>query len=305
MQIDHGRENGVTSGKYRDKICLGPLNRPVYHRQEMMSKDHQQKARIIAILAILGVGLLFILASLLLWALLALRAGRLVLQPTPTPTETPTPQPTPGLSEYWETLPTFFPPKATDTVELHIIPDLLNLTLQKASDEISSAMADAGYEQRSYFWLDKDHRPGFAIITHIEQIQADGVPVRAGRWSFDLPSYGPFSIQTFLKALTSADPGNYRLIALVLSKVPFEEKKEPITPEQVEALDRGPKFLARTTDSDVIVTTDYHCIAYIYEFERKTRSDAPVFKETSDVSATDHLKSTGLFTNLTKVAQYR
>jgi PEGA domain len=202
-------------------------------------------------------------------------------------------------------LPTFFPPKATDTVELHIIPDLKNLTLQQASDEISRAMDDAGYEQRSYFWLDKDHRPGFAIITHIEQIQADGVPVRAGRWSFDLPNYGPFSIQTFLKALTSADTGNYRLIALVLSRVPFEEKKEPITQEQVGALNRGAKFLARTTDSDAIVTTDYHCIAYIYEFERKTRSDAPVFKETSDVSATDHLKSTGLFINLTKVAQYR
>jgi Periplasmic binding protein domain len=198
-------------------------------------------------------------------------------------------------------LPTFFPPTATSTVELQIIPALQNLTLQQASDKITEAMSDSGYEQRSYFWLDKEHGPGFAIVTHIEQIHPDGVPVSKERWSFDLPSYESFSIETFLKAMIKADPGNYRLIALVLSRVPFEEKKKPITQDQVAELNRGPKFLAQTEESSTVVTRDYHCIAYVYEFERKTRNDDPIFKDTSNVSASAHLASTPLWQNLTQL----
>ena len=225
-------------------------------------------------------------------------------KPTPTPVPSPTPinldlsAPT---AAFPPTLPTFFPPKATATVELPIIPVSQGLTLAEFSARISKAMDDAGYERRSYFWLDKEHAPGFAIITHIEQIHPNGVPVSKARWSFDLPSYENFSIATFLRWLIKADPGNYRLIAIVVSKTPFKEKKEPITEDQVGKLTAGPKFLAKTKDSDAVVTGDYHCIAYIYEFERKTRNDNPVFKDTSDVSWSAHLASTPLWKALTRI----
>ena len=125
-------------------------------------------------------------------------------------------------------LPTFFPPKATATVELPVKQSSGTLTLAHLSDRISKAMDEAGYEHRSYFWLDKEHAPGFAIITHIEQIHADGTPVTTRRWSFDLPSYEHFSIASFLKAMIKADPGNYRMIALVVSQVAFEEKNQSL-----------------------------------------------------------------------------
>jgi hypothetical protein len=198
-------------------------------------------------------------------------------------------------------LPTFFPPKATATAELSIIPASETLTLEQLSDRISRALNDGGYEERSYYWLDKEHAPGFAIITHIEQIHPDGTPVTSGRWSFDLPTYEHFSIASFLKAMIKADPGSYRLIALVVSKLPFEENQESITEDQVAVLNAGPKFLAKTTDSEVVVTEDYHCTAYIYQFERKTRNDDPVFKKSSDVSASAHLKSTPLWNALAKL----
>jgi hypothetical protein len=198
-------------------------------------------------------------------------------------------------------LPTFFPPKATATAELSIIPASESLTLLQLSDRISRALNDGGYEDRSYYWLDKEHAPGFAIITHIEQIHPDGTPVTSGRWSFDLPTYEHFSIASFLKAMIKADPGSYRLIALVVSKLPFEENQDSITEDQVAALNAGPKFLAKTADSEVLVTEDYHCTAYIYQFERKTRNDDPVFKKSSDVSASTHLKSTPLWTALTQL----
>ncbi len=91
------------------------------------------------------------------------------------------------------------------------------------------------------------------------------------------------------------------MIALVVSHVPFEEKKELITQGQVATLNAGPKFLAETQESGVVVTQDFHCIAYIYEFERKTRNDDPVFKDSSDVSASAHLKSTPLWGALMQV----
>jgi hypothetical protein len=209
--------------------------------------------------------------------------------PTPTPTASP------------ETLPTFFPPKATSTVELPINFAQQNLTLERLSEEISEALTEAGYEQRSYFWLDQEHGPGFAIITHIEQIQANGFPVTTGRWSFDLPVYEHFSITSFLKAMIKADPGNYRMIALVVSRVPFQEKDEAITEAQVAELNAGPKFLAKAAESEVTVNPSYHCIAYIYEFERSTRNDDPKFKVSSTVSASDHLKSTPLWAALSRL----
>ena len=227
--------------------------------------------------------------------------------PTPSPVATPTPTATPASTpsatpvvEAAATLPTFFPPKATATVELPISLSSVNLTLAGLERRISKAMDEAGYEQRSYFWLDAAHAPGFDIITHIEQIHADGTPVSGRRWSFDLPSYEHFSIASFLKALVKANPGNYRMIALVVSEKPFEEKKEAITTDQASALNEGPKFLAKTADSDVTVTQDYHCIAYIYEFERRTRNDDPVFRDSSDISASAHLKSTPLWGALTQ-----
>jgi hypothetical protein len=198
-------------------------------------------------------------------------------------------------------LPTFFPPKATATAELSIIASTENLTLSELSDRLSRALNDGGYEERSYYWLDKAHAPGFAIITHIEQIHPDGTPVTSGRWSFDLPNYEHFSIASFLKAMIKADPGSYRMIALVVSKLPFEENQESITEDQVAVLNAGPKFLAKTTDSEVVVTEDYHCTAYIYQFERKTRNDEPVFKKSSDVSASAHLKSTPLWNALAQL----
>ena len=216
--------------------------------------------------------------------------------PTPSPSAQTTPTPT-----ILPTLPIFFPPKSTATVELPLNLSYGALTLKELSDRISKAFDEAGYERRSYFWLDKEHAPGFAIITHIEQIRADGTPVTTGRWSFDLPSYEHFSIPSFVKAMFKSDAGHYRMIALVVSRVPFQEKEEPMTQDQEKKLEGGPKFLARTSDSDLTVTKDYHCIAYVYEFERRTRNDDPVFKDSSDVSASAHLKSTPLWGALAKL----
>jgi hypothetical protein len=119
-----------------------------------------------------------------------------------------------------------------------------NVTLQQLADRLSEALKDAGYAGKcSYYWLDDLHGPGFAIVTHIEHIQPDGKPVLDQRWGFDLPRYGPLTLGSLLGALMHADPGHYRLIALVASRQPLIEKDTPMTPDQVVILNKGPSWL--------------------------------------------------------------
>jgi hypothetical protein len=198
-------------------------------------------------------------------------------------------------------LPTFFPPKATDRLPLPLQLVGKQVTLQELADRLSEALRDAGYEGKcSYYWLDDQHGPGFAIVTHIEQIQPDGKPVLDQRWGFDLPQYQALTLKTVLKALMHADPGRYRLIALVVSKQPLVEKEAPMTTAQVQKLNAGPNWLGDSPWKTVVTTADFHLIAYVYEFERKSRSDEPTLMTSSNVDAKQHLQSTNLYDDIQK-----
>jgi ribose transport system substrate-binding protein len=221
-------------------------------------------------------------------------------QETPEAEETPTATPAPKPASSEATLPTFFPPKATATVEvpLHLIKE--GISLGELAERLGRVMDSVGYVEKSFYSLDAVDNKGCAIVTHIEQIKADGTPVAEGRWSFELPNYAIFSVQTFLAALFTAQPGYYRLIALVVSEKPLVEKPNPLSPSQAEELIHGPKSPPPSLRT-IPVTSAYRCIAYIYEFERPTRSHDPAFmKDSPDVTAQTHLASTGLWAALQK-----
>jgi hypothetical protein len=133
------------------------------------------------------------------------------------------------------------------------------------------------------------------LVTHIEHIQPDGKPVLDQRWGFDLPRYGPLTLGSLLRALLNADPGRYRLVALVASRQPLIAKDAPMTPDQVVILNEGPSWLGDSPWKTVVATTDFHLIAYVYEFERKSRSEEPVLQASSNLTAQQHLQSTGLY----------
>ena len=148
--------------------------------------------------------------------------------------------------------------------------------------------------------MDDRHGPGFAIVTRVEHIQPDGKPVLDQRWGFDLPRYGQLTLVSMLKALINADPGRYRLLALVVCKEPLVEKETPMTTEQVKELNAGPKWLGDSSWKMVVPTEDFHLIAYVYEFERKSRSDDPALMVSSNLTAEQHLRSTALYDDIEK-----
>jgi len=196
-------------------------------------------------------------------------------------------------------LPTFFPPRATDSVVLPFQFASKKWTLQNVAEHLGDALRNAGYWGKcSYYWLEDRHGPGFAIVTHIEHIQPDGKPVLDQRWGFDLPRYGPLTLGSLLGALMHADPGRYRLLALVVCKEPLVEKETPMTTHQVQELSAGPKWLADSPLKTVVPTEDFHLIAYVYEFERKSRSDDPALMVSSNLTAEQHLRSTALYDDI-------
>jgi hypothetical protein len=199
-------------------------------------------------------------------------------------------------------LPTFFPPTATDRFSISLRLTGENVTLQRLADRLTHALQEAGYGggRCSYYWLDDLHGPGFAIVTHIEHIQPDGKPELNQRWGFDLPRYRTLTMGSLLRALIHADPGRYRLIALVVSRQPLIENATPMTSDQVVILNKGPSWLGDSPWKTVLATADFHLIAYVYEFERKSRSDDPVLMASSDLTAEQHLQSTGLYDDLKK-----
>lgn len=196
-------------------------------------------------------------------------------------------------------LPTFFPPRATDSVVLPFQFANKKWTLQNVADHLGEALRNAGYWGKcSYYWLEDRYGPGFAIVTHIEHIQPNGKPVLDQRWGFDLPRYGQLTLNSIVKALISADPGRYRLLALVVCKEPLVEKETPMTTHQVQELNAGSKWLADSPLKTVASTEDFHLIAYVYEFERKSRSDNPTLMLYSNLTAEQHLQSTALYDDI-------
>ena len=59
---------------------------------------------------------------------------------------------------------------------------------------------------------------------------------------FDLPRYGQLTLASMLKALINADPGRYRLLALVVCRQSLVEKEMPMTTEQVKELNAAIPF---------------------------------------------------------------
>jgi hypothetical protein len=197
-------------------------------------------------------------------------------------------------------LPPFFPPTATNSVELPVEIAGKALTLQQCADRLKNALVHAEYEGRfSFYWVDDQHGPGFAIVTEVEAIQSDGKPVGNNqRWGFHLPEYDGFTPNSLWKAMIHADLGRYRLIALVLSKQPFKEQDTAMTQEQAETLKGGPAWLGDSPWKTVVATPDFHLMAYVYEFERKSRSDPPVLMPSDDLGAKNHLQSTALYDDI-------
>jgi hypothetical protein len=165
------------------------------------------------------------------------------------------------------------------------------LTLYDVGLLLRNALASAGYWENAYF-----RAPGgFVIVARLERILSDGSPA-GGVERFD-SSFHPlerFSVAGYLKVLFLAPPGYYRVIAFVVSSVPFAPSKEHVSSEEADIwLASGANDLPSSFKRQ-IYTREFTCTALIYEFEKRDAGSNPDAKRPGRLSAEVHLAKSGI-----------
>jgi hypothetical protein len=159
----------------------------------------------------------------------------LAISPTPAATEpiepaiSPDESPTPEVPEFpWP------PPEPSSiaVIPLRLLADReAQSTLSDIDVALSEALDATGYYEKAYFTVPD----GFALVTRLEQIEADGRPKPLpDRWSVRLEPLKRFTLAAYLQALFSAREGHYRVIAFIVTDVPIAAKSAPVSRAQAE-----------------------------------------------------------------------
>jgi hypothetical protein len=204
---------------------------------------------------------------------------------TPSPTRTPI-----------ANLPSFpWPPPEPSSRT--VLPDTLfraEKTFGEVAKKLERALKRRHYAEYSYYSIPG----GFALITRLERIHDDGLPYDSSqRW--DVANHFPplFTLENYLKALFSAREGYYRVIAFLVTDVPFGA---------------GPKSMSHTMADDLLakgfntlprrmrltaLPEGHTCTALVYEF-RRLRGGEPRQMTPGLLDARTHLVAGGLWAEL-------
>jgi hypothetical protein len=149
-----------------------------------------------------------------------------------------------------------------------------------------------GYFERSYYSVPD----GFAMVTKLEQINADGTPKDdpAARWSIEIPPLNTFSLSHYLTALFKSAPGHFRTIVFIVTSQPFAQSDEQVKRSTaLRWLHKGLNVLPDSVGSQPY--TDGHRVTVlVYEFEKlKGARDAGIAVP-GRLDATRHLQSSGI-----------
>lgn len=196
------------------------------------------------------------------------------------------------------TLPAFpWPPPACNA-RFELPPAFLSglTTLGDAELKIRMALDAKGYAQRSYFSVPN----GFALVTQLEQYNADGTLRNdRTRW-LDYPAQDNFAgVMDYLKALVMPQRGYFRLFVFVVTNRSFGGNATHVSKAQATAwLSQGFNKLPRTIAA-VPLTADFDITTLVYEFEVPESNRKPVQTCPSPrFDARTHLMKSGIGSGL-------
>ncbi|MGH8615998.1 MAG: hypothetical protein ACREYF_29300 [Gammaproteobacteria bacterium] len=164
------------------------------------------------------------------------------------------------------------------------------------ASRLEQAFDAAGYAERSYHSVPN----GFALVSRIEQIRADGTPKEEpGRWSVLSLRPKVVSLRDYIEALFKAPRGRYRVIVFIVTDLALtQEKKEPTRTEAMEWLSSGALSLPRAIAARAY-SSAYYTTALIYEFERGADGEGAAFlKIPSELQGKRHLERAGIWSKL-------
>lgn len=209
------------------------------------------------------------------------------------------------------------PPGASTRMHLpDFFPDAL--TLGEVARKVSNALNQAAYTDQGWFvvrprWSSNPASPtgpppaviGFAVVTRLEQIDDNGVSKSGNnRWALDLSPPGVGSFLDAVKLLLKGAPnGRYRVFLIWVSNDPVSQK--PTSPPA----DKWQDFLREGTKAPWLRVLDAipvnyvgggSCSAFVYEYERSAVSGEAQFVASSNQTAQQHLKASGIWDALAR-----
>jgi hypothetical protein len=205
----------------------------------------------------------------------------------PTASTKPPPSPSAGLPQFpmpppeW-TLRTVLPSGLVVTREGEPLGDIF--------DRLREALSRAQIFDFTVYGIEND---GFAVVARMESIADDGRPA-ADRWVQGVVRPAVFSIGDYLKALFTARPGRYRVIAFLVTP----RTVTPGAPADKDTLNRLWRGGAGDLPEDVrriALPPSGRCEALVYEFFRATDDDPPVRVADSRLTGPQHLAGAGLW----------
>ncbi len=212
-----------------------------------------------------------------------------------------TPPPSPGCSDDPPGLPTARihglpvfdpgPPSSEEKIPQRLLrADEGATTLGSVARRMVSALDEARYE---YSFLAVGTQ-GFALVTRMEQFRPDGAPSPA-RWSREPPRVGELGLMEFIQALFRAPPGQYRVIALVVSDEARERGGADRGEGRFDALfDCGANRLPQAL-AVVPFTANTRADALVYEFAKPSANARASLVEHPRRDAHFHLVKAGIW----------
>jgi len=184
----------------------------------------------------------------------------------------------------------FPPPPCYQQVEL--APRNFNgcATLGQVAQKMIQPLAAKQYPRRFLSVPD-----GFAIVTQIEQYQPGGAPLSGSdRWK-ELPVQENFALTiSYLKSLVFPRKAHLRIFVFLVSNQNFNAEGKRISKDAAkgwfnQGVNRLPKTIANAP-----YTTDHTVEMLVYEFEVPEANQRPEQNCPCQLSASDHLKKSGL-----------
>jgi hypothetical protein len=169
--------------------------------------------------------------------------------------------------------------------------------LSDVDRKLAAALDSGDYSERSYYAVPD----GFALVTRLEQIEADGTPKKSpDRWTLQVRPLGKFSLSAYLKALFKATPGFYRIIVFVVTSQSFSQTTTAVSREDAvlwisSGLNTLPVALGEHEFSD-----EHRCTALIYEFKQPGSGASARLDLPSDLPGRTHLEKARLWDALRK-----
>ncbi|MEM0986252.1 MAG: hypothetical protein AAGJ32_08400 [Pseudomonadota bacterium] len=149
--------------------------------------------------------------------------------------------------------------------------DPAGASLEDVAERIESGLDAAGYVERAFYSIGCD---GFAVVTRLEQIDADGAPVPGAERFEPVDDQEPFSLARYLSQLFYAPPGFYRQITFVVTTKPVRGDGSETTEAELDALLEAGADALPDVFSAAPFTQRHDVTALIYEFRADGDQDA-------------------------------